>query len=379
MKVQRVLPKLMIVISALLISCSEGDMPESHSGLIKHPTPGNFLHADLVDNKVNFQDKNFDNHSISLDTIHSIGINSGDRNYMFGRIFSVFIINQGKMAVLDEQHPSIRVYDFQSGSYLNSFSSAGRGPGEIMAASDLAGYGSFIAISDRMQKVEVFELQSDVAELSKTIPVSFTPHKLCLSGDDLFVTGVDYTTFDTVHHYSVKSGDPIGSFHQAYLSESALPRIMLSQNRIACNDKTDNIVLVSPYQPYLYGYSKDGELLWVTEIEDFTPVKVTEVDDGVSRPRVEKSMNLNGITDIFTTLISSADSKYVYLQMNRILRKEGEVEHGNILTFRIDSETGESEFISNDIPFIKYENSEFLVTNKNNPYPQIEIHKNPIR
>lgn len=59
-----------------------------------------------------------------------IGIESGDENYMFSKLYSIQVDDEEEIIASDGQEVSFKVYD-KNGQFIRKFGSQGQGPGEI--------------------------------------------------------------------------------------------------------------------------------------------------------------------------------------------------------------------------------------------------------
>lgn len=303
-----------------IISCSQdADQKNYNTNEIAHPTPINYISKDSVTTFINDSFTDFVVDSSSLNKINSIGIREGNSNYMFGRITSVSIINDTEIVVLDDQSGGLRAFDLISGEFITSFSKTGRGPGEIMYASQMTSDKNHVFVSDRLQKIEIFERTDEQKFKSTTLNLNYSPGGICVIGDNLYVSGFDQQNLKTVHKYNIPALSYQNSFHNAYKADSGFSMLMLSNNRITCNKTTETVAVVSSYLPYVYGYDIDGEVKWVSEINNFTPVSIVETN--YDRPGIDKEIRPDGKTDIYSNLSSTNDSSLIYLQLNRLIKK----------------------------------------------------------
>lgn len=353
-------------------SCTKGPKETSSTEII-HPTEENLISSDsithVIDDALSIEHHLFRNDSGNVE----IGVDQGDRNYMFGRISSIAELSTEDVLILDDQHDKIRAFDKRTGEYKYSFSAAGRGPGEVMHPSGMAIDGQRVFLADRMNKVEVFENPGTVNIISKTMKLTFSPNQICSFNDLVFIAGVDHTNSKTVHKFDTTELEYVTSFHDAYKSDSYLAKTLLSYNRIACNKNTETVIIVNPNLPHVYGYSLAGNLRWVSKFDNFNLVEIIESLNDEGRPSLDRSIRPNGITDIYSNLISIEGSDDVLLQMNRLKRENGETVEGKIMSFRIDGKDGSGYLISTEFPFIYHANEENLISLTTDPFPKLTI------
>ena len=98
----------------------------------------------------------------------SIGVESGDDEYMFGSIRSI-AVHDGRMYVLDNQVPAVRVYDL-AGEHLQDIGAEGEGPGEFrVPLSMVVGADGRVHVRDgELGRITIFSPEGDTVD---TIPL----------------------------------------------------------------------------------------------------------------------------------------------------------------------------------------------------------------
>lgn len=366
------------IIFLLTISCAQqNEQQKTSQKNTDHPTQENLLSEDLIDYFISTSEtipERVD--STDLNRLVTIGVSSGDRNQVFGQIRYSEILDSQTLAVFDHLGSELRLFDIQTGEYITDIGGAGRGPGEFVQVSGMYSVDNKLYVSDRLNKVEMFNLADPEDVHNQSMRVDVSPIGVCRLGDQTFIAGVDRATQKTVHQYNSHSSEKIRSFHDSYSTTSPAVEIVLSQNRIVCNQASGNLVLISPFLPYIHGYNSSGELQWTSELRDFNPRLARDDLDEAGRPGIVTGLHRDGVSDVYSRLISSKDTETVLIQMNRINRENGESAGGQILTFSINSHTGEGSLISRSMPFIQAFNNEYIVSMRTNPFPQIYINQN---
>ncbi len=371
---------LFITALCLFAACRNDVNQETNgSNEIIHPTAANFIPEDsvtsIIDDTHPGELPDFDD---ELEKIE-IGVAQGDANYMFGRIGAISMVSDSEMVIMDEQADKLRLFNMVTGEYMMSFSSAGRGPGEVMHASDMTSTERTVFLSDRMQKVEIFKNVGLENSSTETLPLDINPHQMCQLNGVLYISGVDHENLKTVHMYDITELEHKTSFHDVYQSDSYLARTLLSNNRIVCNEESNIVVLINPNLPYIYGYSARGEIKWISKLKNFNVIDITETRSDGGRPSLNRSIRPNGVSDIYSNAIAMESTEFVILQMNRLNREGGETVDGKILTFLINSKTGQGRLISEELPFIRAANKDRLISVTNDPFPKITITSNYIK
>lgn len=360
-----------------LISCTEKEelKVQNSSNLIIHPTQRAFLPDSVISSVINTAN-NIDT-PLYTDNglLIQIGKNEGKMEEILGSMTGAGVVEKKFLVIADDQQHVIRVYDLKSGEYLFPLARSGRGPGELFEIAALETNGRIVAAADRIQKIELFEWKDGDEFENRLIDIDFTPHFLCLLGDRLFVSGFHYVNKNTIHVYDVQDGQHIKSFHDAYPSESFMTQMMLSNNRVACNNSTGTVAVMNPYLPYVYGYNSEGQRLWTSKLEDFEPVEATEFMSENGRPGITKSIRPDGVTNIYSQFISFEDSNIFLLQMNKLELEDGNIVNGQILTMKIDAITGLGYVVSSEHPIIEDIPKNYIITKTTDPYPQITIYE----
>jgi hypothetical protein len=368
---------VLLSVILLLNGCaeSENERVQNSANPIVHPTEHAFLPDSVIGSVINTSEI-FDTPLYSEnELLVRIGKNEGKMEEILGSLTGAGVVGNDLLVIADDQQNVIRVYDLKTGGYLFPLARRGRGPGELFEIASIETRDRMVAVADRIQKIELFELTDGDEFENRLIDIDFTPHFLCLLGDRLFVSGFHYVRRNTVHVYDLNDGQYIKSFHDAYPSESFFTQLMLSINRISCNNSTGTVAIINPYLPYVYGYNSEGERLWTTRIESFIPIEATEYMNENGRPVINKSIRPDGITYIYSQFISFEDSNYFLLQMNRMEKKDGETIHGQFLTMKIDANTGIGNVVSSEHPIIEDLPRNYTISKTNRPYPQIFVYE----
>ena len=360
-----------------LVSCTESEekIVQNSASTIIHPTERAFLPDSVIGSIINTSEIIDTPLFTENELLVRIGKNEGKMEEILGSLTGAGVLGDEFLVIGDDQQNVIRVFDLETGEFLFPLARRGRGPGELFEIAALETNGRLLAAADRIQKIELFEWKGGDEFENRLIDIDFTPHFLCLLGDRLFVSGFHYVRKNTIHVYDINDGRYIKSFHDAYPSESFMTQMMLSNNRVACNNSTGTVAVMNPYLPYVYGYNSEGERLWTSKLEDFAPVEATEFMSENGRPGITKSIKPDGVTNIYSQFISFEDSDYFLLQMNRMEKKDGETIHGQILTMKIDAITGLGYVVSSEHPIIEDIPKNYIITKTTDPYPQITIYE----
>ncbi len=361
-----------------LTNCTQQERePHTTPGSELHPTEENLLPAEMIDHTISSSDSVVERvDSTSLDWLTSIGRDSGEQPYMFGRIRYTGILDNQMLAIFDDQASHLRLFDLDTGEFLQQIGRPGRGPGEMVQVSGLYTTGSLLYVADRMHKIEEFNLSGREEYDNRSNRVNFSPIGVCKLGDYIFAAGLVLDDQKILHQYDAETFEHIRSFHDVYSTDFHPARMVLSQIMLTCNESSGRIIVVSSILPYVYGYHPDGELAWVSEIQPFFPRRAEVVTRQGSTPSINTGFHPDGFSDLHNRLVSSGDSETVVLQVIRFERENNEHVDGQTLTFSINSRTGEGELLSRSLPNIQAYNRDFVITSTSSPFPQLLINKN---
>lgn len=363
----------LIVLSFFISSCSNFGQDSD----LTHPNKENLLPEESIDNYINQNTNTALIDSNSLVLLNSIGTNEGSIEEMLGRIIVSKIIDTSQVVVLDNSQNRLKVFDFQTGKLQASLAREGRGPGELVQPTDMEVTGSNIIVSDRLLKLSFYSINNDSITFRDQVNIAYTPNKICAIDNFVFVSGIDLKSNYTIYKYDISTLEYLGQFHETYKSDNPLVSMMLSNNLISCNSATESILVVTPYLPYVYSYDTDGNLKWISEIEDFYPMIATEGIGSNGRSSLNQSLNTDGLTDRHLRFLEQNGSNFNVLQIIRTEMKNKETIGGSFLTFEIDTRTGEGSLISNEINKIYDLTNDYLILPGSEDYPTINLLQNP--
>lgn len=122
-------------------------------------------------------------HERRLPVLLQLGAQEAPSQEVFGRIEDVTIDVKGQLFVLDSRPPSMHMFEV-SGEHLFSWDSRGKGPGELIAPTEVAvNDEGLVVIADRVRLVlVVFEEDGGHLKHRRDIPIPGVPLDLCLLG-----------------------------------------------------------------------------------------------------------------------------------------------------------------------------------------------------
>ena len=204
---------------------------------------------------------------------------------MFGHVGEVAVDEFNRVYILDTESNAVYIYNVD-GTYLSSFGSAGRGPGEFLRPTS-------ITLVDRGSKAVITDLRITVFAHTDTsgfvfdrtfnvdYPAFWEGGACSMNG---YVYMLDYApdVNGVIHKFSL-DGTYIDSFGSTYIADVPFVVSQLSdRGHLACSAPYNIVGWVRRYMPFISGYSDDGTLLWVFRLEDFTSAGVLQgrTDDG---------------------------------------------------------------------------------------------------
>jgi hypothetical protein len=354
----------------VIVSCSGTD---NHKESV-HPSSENFLSQDLIDEYIKVQPDSVLIDSSLLTSSKWIGDNNEN---ILGNVIAAKVIDSSSIVILDHSQSQLKIFDAETGELKNSFARKGRGPGELLQPSDMDVSGDLILVVDRFMKLDLYKNVNDSIRFINQITLEYSPNKICALDNFIFVSGIDLESSNTIFKYDLKSLKSMGSFHKTYKSDNPLVRTMLSNNLISCNRTTNQILVVSPYLPYVYAYNIDGKINWISEIENFNPMIAKEGmrDDG--RSSLTKSLNSEGFSDRYISFLEQSNSDFNFLQIARTEKQGDENIGGSVLTYKIDVSTGSGNLISKDLNRMLDYSGNYIIVPINDEYPTVKLLDNP--
>lgn len=299
--------------------------------------------------------------------LRAIGVLEGEEDYVLGRIKAVAVGDGGKIIILDAGVGKVRVYT-SDGKHLISFGRIGRGPGEFQELLDLRVIQDTVVVLDRVS-LHTFALKEQEVRHISTVRLRGEPIQVCTMGARTFV----HTVREDVPTLVFELSQPQRRFGSVYQGLSPTAAVHLNQSLIACNDRTNRIVL-APVSVLgeLHAYDVNGQPAWIVKIDEFMPVDFRESPSGGSRTIIpEKGY------DRFTSLISTDEGVLVaqiqYVSREDYLRRDRE--YTLQYTFAIDVRSGQAWSVGSHLPSIAAINRRILVSYVQEPFPQVRIYE----
>ncbi|HWK90420.1 MAG TPA: 6-bladed beta-propeller [Longimicrobium sp.] len=305
--------------------------------------------------------------------VGAFGAVEGTPDQVFGNIEDIAAGEDGRLYVLDSRYNNVRIFD-ASGRPLASFGGPGGGPAEFRAPEALSrDRQGRILVADRHNRIKLFAPQGASYAVQGSISVRFVPEDFCLLGDAVFVQGIERDAF--LHAFSA-SGQRLRSFGAPYATANWLVREQLSDGPVACSEEAGTVVTMLKYLPVVYGYSPQGELRWVSRLEDFRPIRITEEVNAKGKPRV--SFEGDAPYDIAESLQTAPGGLVVVQTARRTPQSNRDkLEFAELRTYVLSAATGQGVYVGNHLPRIGAVTGTRVLAGENDPYPRVRILEMP--
>ena len=287
----------------------------------------------------------------------------------FGRIEDVAADAEGRVFVLDSRLNEIRVYHGR-GVIEQRFGRLERGMSEFRSPSGIeARSDGSLVVADRGNRLRLFTRKGREYSRSKSLQVDFVPEKMCLLGDRIFVRGW-VEEGQTIHEISPE-GQTVLSFGGEYEDDSRLVREQLSDGVLACNEEAGVIVAAMEFFPWIYGYSPDGALQWMSRLEEFSQMDIAA---GMENGKAFVRYSIGVLPNEVIASIEAIEGKI--LLQTRLSEKEGEEGRTETIhSYAIDAETGRGLYLGSSLPLVKDVRLPFLYSAQNEPYPALVVYE----
>lgn len=310
-------------------------------------------------------------HLMRAHTVVSIG-SEEEGPELFGEIRDARIDQDGRIAVLDYQARSVRLFG-PGGDYLNGFGEYGEGPMEWKTAYGLELLGpNRLAVFVGGRRAKVFVHHAGEWQLDDIVDLPVSMNDNCALDDRLFLHGFlarpadDHTLFYEVSEL----GNPdIVRYGRGYQDDFFMVRAGLSEGGIACVPAFDQVVFAFQMLPSVRSYSGGtGELLWTAYVENYIQQEI-HVDP------VNGAMKFfHGLPNDYLATVLAMASGHVVLQYQRY----GEMSDLKaVRTYLLDPATGHGSLISEDLPEIQSFYEGGYVASFEDPHPRLEVRAFP--
>lgn len=298
----------------------------------------------------------------------SLGALESPTSQVFGEVTTVGTDGDGRVYILDAKASEVRIFG-RDGQFLETVGRPGHGPGEFVHAQSLMVDSSGqLFVGDTKRHLHVFDRGPDGMRFSRVMDIPVSAQDMCLIGDRLFVHGLAREDNHVIHELD-RSGHLIHSFGTVYHSKNPVVTEFISTGRLAC-DEAAGLVLFAPMGGVgeVHGYALDGTLVWLTVIDDFRPITITEVPRGFGVVRPENGFHL-------VRALTPLSGGRILLQISfstRASYEEG-FTYLKLQTYLLDVHSGEGSYLGDSFPAVISSRSTSTVSIEEDPYPRLRI------
>lgn len=291
---------LALFYSVALLGCSSY---EKNEGI--HPDPTHFPPDSLVDFSIDISNTQKVTKPLphffksgNLETIASIGDDSVLANEYHKVPKQLDVDPNGNIYIAQNRVKRIRVYN-KDGRFAYNIGRDGRGPGEFLEIISFTfdkRYETLYVLD--VHQLEIFEKTDDRFEYKTSVPHKFLglPTDMCRINEALYISGrkitekgrkafedgsvrgVQASNKPPITKIDLKSFKHLKSFGYEYKSYVGWggPDARLSETMLSCNERTDTVVGIMKYFPYIFGYDSNGQQKWVSKLNGYLSTKFRE-------------------------------------------------------------------------------------------------------
>ncbi len=202
-------------------------------------------------------------------------------------------------------------------------------------------------VGDWSSTIKLFKEAQQGWAPAGTIPTEGIVSAACSLGDRVVVRGA-FADGSDVHEYAL-DGEITRRYSSSYKHWSAIVRPSMSAGLVACGPGRPVIVTVTNAFPFVQGYSRDGKLLWTTEI---TKMRLNRVAFGHT-PSGQDSVRheRDAINDTPASLTYLTD-ELVLFQFVRVQKSAVDQMHATVHSVVLSATTGRGAFVISELPLV---------------------------
>lgn len=368
----------------LLVFCFSIEV--SYGQTITHPTEENINPEFGITFEINNSDTSFKelpnaekslierikNHTI----LFKIGKRQGQASEMLGKVMDTHIDEKNSMIfIIDAQNIGVLTFDLE-GNYLQKISQKGRGPGELLNPFSTKSSSSDLFVLDRRYNVKKFSVDGTNFAFQNSVNTKFRPESFCLNSGKLIIKAMSVTdpssisNRNNIYTYDLdEPNEPVNEYGELYISDSWFAVMHMSLGGIECTPESPTVVQYFEYLNLLYGFDQNGELIWITKINNFNFLELIETPNGSLGP--DRSKLPINFDSIYHT--ASVNKDYFIVQVaTRTISSEGYAING-IKTFLLNYQDGSGRLISETLPAILSISESRIAFLTEKDFPQVVI------
>jgi len=212
-----------------------------------------------------------------LEAIWKVGVENGTASETFAKIGAAAIDLAGFVYLLDTGAQVIHSFS-PTGSFVGTYSRAGRGPGEMATPVTIRidNKGELLLL-DAANGIARFATRNGQLRLQSSTKLPFTGADLCFVGDTMYVLGAYQGK--VVHRVS-RSGAVVSSFGELFGPAHAVREVLNTRGRIACATGPTRIAVAPALLPEVRVYDGGERLRLAIPVPRFTSIVIQQHDGG---------------------------------------------------------------------------------------------------
>lgn len=304
-----------------------------------------------------------------------VGSLDGSDGVVFGEITDVAVVDSGSVAVLDGQSKRLVIIDVGTGAVTDEVGGPGRGPREFALPRGLA----YDRANDRLFAVDalgsmkVYSLGESGGRprFVESVELPRGMKDACVIGDTVFLHSELLGDGGVIAPFHYEDGDArrtAPSFGELYNAEREDARSRMRRGLLACSPDTGRLAFAPSAMGDVRTYSRRGELLWYSVLQDFRPITTYLRPDGGVRQVVPEGEE--GFTSPHA-LAPTSDGGVV-LQVARHTRESRRRQRpfAELATYHF-SPTGQGEYVGRAEMTYWHVGEDLAVASRTLPYPRI--------
>ncbi len=349
---------LVIFSIIVLLNCSNKD----DSNRIIHPTEENLNPEFGITNTIGLKDTVFQMDKVNTeienlaerlqnhDIVLSIGKKEGEPYEMFGEIAGADIPSDSVILISDSQNISIYYFN-EKGEHRQTFAEAGRGPGEMTNGGPIQIHQSDLFALDQFFHINRYVMDNKRFEYAETLELEFVPSGFCITDDHLIVQSMFMTSPENIQEASniflYKTDNykkPVSSFGKYYKAKSPSAVLSLSVGGLTCHKSSDLIISYFNFLNLIYGYDKNGNLIWITRIKDFELLRFVETPRNTGPDQV----NMQDHFDVIENAVF-IDNNFVLIQIKQRSLNRDLLPDPKLSSYLISVDTGNGIYLGKNL------------------------------
>lgn len=336
-----------------------------------HPDPDHLPKENEITNRIDFSDS-YSEPFPDIPAIKDMRLVSAISDSSYRDNYDGKLIYHEKIAIdpsgniyIPHIKSAINVYD-SLGKYSYSIGRGGRGPGEFhrLYSFDFSeDYNKLYALD--AFEVEIYHLKNGKFEYEKTLTHNLVVlNSICVLGDYFYISGFspsppgfknkspeDRIASYPINKFRIDNLELVKSFGFEYQAYNDLPQFnrFMSEMMLTCNGTSNTIVGQLKDFPYMFGYSPDGKVKWISKFNNYAGTQfIEELTPSLSLlpSNEEVYSKFYLFKDINDSKFELLQAGYEYPYSYLLARSRGEnpvpleIDGPKYRTILVDSETG---------------------------------------